>query len=184
MKIIFYKYLLTQAKELSPAERIVYSFLVSKSITLQDCMFDVEGDCLNIGDLYDCVDDNPYLDLYPINNTQISKVLNISRKTAVRSIAKLKELGYITGNYIKVTHDLLCYGYFELLRNDILSGELLIFYSYIKNRAIVYNGVIDTFKTKLAECLDTTKIAITKLLNRLYELNLAKRLNNGKLMVL
>ena len=42
---------------------------------------------------------------------------------------------------------------------------------------------MDTYKRKMALDLGTTTIAITKLLNRLYKLGLAKRLENGKLLI-
>lgn len=184
MKIIFYKTLLTKEKDLTPTERIIYSFLVSKSITLISELFDSDGTCLNVIELYSLVDDDNWIDLYHINNTQISQILNIARKTVTRSIEKLKSHGYIQGDYIHVTKELLENGYFELQRLDILTGELAIFYSFIKHKSLLFGGSIDTYKTRLAECLATTKVAITKLLNRLYALNLAKRLSNGKLMIM
>ena len=184
MKIIFYKSLLTRAKDLSPTERIVYSFLISKSITLMNDFFDSDGTCLDVVELYSYVDDNHWIDLYYMNNTKISSVLNVSRNTIINSIKNLKLLGYIQNDCIFVDKDLLEKGYFELQRLDILTGELAIFYSYVKHKSLFFGGCIDTYKTKLAECLATTKIAITKLLNRLYALNLAKRLNNGKLIIL
>ena len=87
MKIVFYKTLLTRGRNITPTERIVYSFLVSKSITYFSDLFDSDGSC------------------------------------------------------------------------------------------------IDTYKSVLAEQFATTKIAITKLLNRLYELGLVERLENGKLQI-
>lgn len=184
MTIIFYKTLLTEAKDLSPTERIIYSFLVSKSITLISELFDVDGTCLDVVELYSLVEDDNWIDLYYMNNTQIAQKLNIARKTVTRSIEKLKSLGYIKGEYIRVTKELLEKGYFELHRLDMLTGELAIFYSYIKHKSLRFGGCVDTYKTKLAECLATTKVAISKLLNRLYALNLAKRLDDGKLLVL
>lgn len=184
MKIVYYRTLLIEDYSLTPTERIVYSFLVSKSVVLLSEFFDVDGVCYNMSALYESLEENQWLELPVINNSKISVELNISRRTVIRSIKSLEEKGLLRHDCVFVDKKLLERGYIELIHSDILTGELLIFYSYLKDRSRNYCGVIDTYKDKLAECLCTTKTAITKLLNRLYALKLAKRLKNGKLLVL
>ena len=183
MKIVFYKTLLTEYSELTPTEKIVYSFLVSKYITFADFLFESDGKTLRTDDLCELLDESPYIDICNINNTKIAQELNISRKSAIRSMQKLQILGLVKDNSIFIAKELPLNGYFELQNTEVISGELLIFYSYLKNKAKNYNNTLDTYKEKLANELNTTKLAITKLLNRLYSLNLAKRLENGKLLI-
>lgn len=184
MKKVFYKSLLRGAPHLTPTERIIYSFLVSKSITYMDEVFDKYGLCLNMSDLDDILSTNEYIDLYPINFRRLSHELNISLRNIAYGIEKLRKNNYIKDNSIYVNKLLIESGYFELSDDKRLKGELLIFYSYLKHKAEKYGGCIDTFRYKLAEEIGSTKIAVTKLINRLYKLSLAKRLENNKLMIL
>ena len=75
------------------------------------------------------------------------------------------------------------HGYFELIKNEHLKGDLLIFYSYLLDKSKRYGYCIDPYTYKLAEETGKTETAITKLLNRLYRLGLAERLENGKLKI-
>lgn len=121
------------------------------------------------------------------NNTKItyrrrSKLLGISLKSYELCVSQLRSLGYLTEK-----NDLLFniknLRYFPLLVDSGLKGELLIFYSYLKNKSEYFGGTIDTFKYKLAEEFHTTKIAVTNMLNRLYRKGFAERLENGKLKI-
>lgn len=184
MKIVFYRTLLTRGRNITPTERIVYSFLVSKSITYFNDLFDKDGNCLDVISLYDTLDYSPWLEIYPISHTKIANELNISRQSVIRSLKNLQYKRYIQNDRIFVNRDLLEQGYFELHLSDVLTGELLIFYSFLKEKSKNYNNCIDTYKEGLSIQMNTTKIAITKLLNRLYALGLAERLDNGKLRIL
>lgn len=149
-----------------PSERIIYSILAS---------FAKYQGKRNNGDWYE----------YKISNIQqFCKDLNITRRTYYRAIDDLSKKKLLKGNLVLVPQSLIERGYFKLYNYDKIGNLLLIFYSYLKDRSSNYSGVIDTYKDKLAECLCTTKTAITKLLNRLYVLKLAKRLKNGELLVL
>ena len=183
MRIVFYRTLYTRARNLTTTERILYSFLVSKSITFMDSVFYSKGSCIDMGDLYDLISEDNYIDIYPISLRKIAYELNISLQTVVTGMESLRKYRYIRDNYIYVNKELLENGYITLYVEKGIKGELLIFYSYIKHRAFKYNGCIDTYKRKMALDLGTTTIAITKLLNRLYKLGLAKRLENGKLLI-
>ena len=118
---------------------------------------------------------------------KISKELGITNHTVCYSLQLLKECGLLSSddtNYqILYVDGIMDKGFFKLQKESGLNGKLLIFYSYIKNKSEQFGGQIDTYKWKLAEELKTTKVAITNLLNRLYKLRLAKRLNNGNLIL-
>lgn len=184
MKIIFYKTLLTGAKNLTPTERIIYSFLVSKSITFIPDFFDSDGTCLNIDGVYEYVEDNHWIDLFPISIRKMANELNITQPTVINGMKKLRKLNYINDEYIFVDKELLINGYFELHRLDLLSGQVLIFYSYIKHKAEMFGNSIDTYRSKLAETLGIKIYSINQYLAKLYKLNLIKRLDNNKLLVL
>ena len=184
MKIIFYKTLLNGAKNLTPTERIIYSFLVSKSITFISDFFDNDGICLNIDGVYEYVEDNHWIDLFPISIRKMANELNITQPTVINGMKKLRKLNYINDEYIFVDKELLINGYFELHRLDLLSGQVLIFYSYIKHKAEMFGNSIDTYRSKLAETLGIKIYSINQYLAKLYKLNLIKRLDNNKLLVL
>ena len=185
MKIIFYRTLLHRAKNITPSERILYSFLVAKSISRLESIFDADGQCLNLDELMVQLKDyKKRVAICELNHSKIASELNQTRKTVINGLKHLTELGYIGKDWIYINEVLIRHGYFELHHTDILTGELLIFYSYLRDKSAKYNCCIDTFKVKLGEQIgDKSKIAITKYLNRLYKLELAERLDNGKLLI-
>lgn len=155
---VFYRYLLT-FNELTPNEKIILSYLTRRSFYSQN---------------------------QPIDKTKIAKKLGLTRQNVTTSIKKLQVLGFCDDNgtiYNKTMENIVEHGYFELVGQEKLKGELLIFYSYLLQKSKRYRYCIDTYKCKLAEELGKTTTAITKLLNRLYKLDLAKRLDNGKLKI-
>lgn len=185
-KIIFYRSLLKGVKELTPNEKIVYSFLVYKSLCKTDWAFkggklDKEAICCFINN------NNSLISIRNFNKSKIAKTLYISVNTITRSFCNLEKYGYIkndgTNWWVFVNWELLSNGYFELYHLDKLKGDLAIFFAYIADKGSRHNYNIDTWKTQMAKDLDKTKLAITKLLNRLYRLKLAKRLDNGRLLV-
>ena len=188
MTIIFYRTLLKGVKNLTADEKILYSFLVSKSITDYGEFFDRDGQCLNREILVDFIGNSYNLKIKEINNTQVAKALCISRQSVINLKQTLFNKGFIRYDdndnlCLFVSNVLFKYGYFELVGREKLKGELLIFYSYLLQKSKRYRYCIDTYKCKLAEELGKTTTAITKLLNRLYKLDLAKRLDNGKLKI-
>lgn len=111
------------------------------------------------------------------NNTQIATVLNLSRKTVVDALKTINKSNWISNKHIVQG------GYFELKHHDLLKGELLIFYSFLLSMSEKYDHCIDTYKAKIGKYIGKEKVAVTKLLNRLYKVELAERLANGKLLI-
>lgn len=184
MKIVFYRTLLKRARNLTPNERILYSFLAAKSITRLEQVFDVDGEKINEENLKDIIrEGKERCELCEINNSKLARELHQTRKTIIEGKKHLKEHKYIGNNWIYISEELLEHGYFELVNADKLRGELLIFYSYLLNKAKKYEYRIDTYKYKIAEQIGKSEIAVTDMLNRLYRKGLAERMKDGKLLI-
>ena len=189
MKLVFYKTLLKRGKNLTANERILYSFLVSKSISRIDEVFDKNGQMINYGVLLDVLNENNNkLPLCEISHAKLAKELGVTRVNIINGFKHLRELGYILQDsngkdYVFTNEILLEHGYFLLADNKDIGGELLIFYSYLIDRINVYDNCVDIPKERLAVDIGKTFVATTKLLNRLYDLGLAKRLENGKIFI-
>ena len=78
MKVIYYRALIKGTNKLTPDEKILYSFLVSKSITDCNDLFNSDGLTINKDALYDCDD---YIELKEMNNSKISRELGITRQS-------------------------------------------------------------------------------------------------------
>lgn len=140
-------------KDLTPNCKIILSDLISKKDIIKD-----------------------------VSQRKHSKELNISLKSYSLCINTLRSKGCIDKDN-SVLIDLSSIKYFPLLIDSGLKSELLIFYSYLKNKCEYFGGSIDTFKYKIAKDFCTTKIAVTNMLNRLYRKGLAERLPNGRLKI-
>lgn len=178
--IPFYKELLYD-NSLTPNERIVYSYLIYKSISHIGCAFNQDGIDMDV--ITDTLETERYITMYKISYRKLADELCMSPRSVIDILHDFKFYGIIDGDDIHIPSAIVNGGYFPLCLRKELNGKLLIFYSYIKNKSEKFGGQIDTFKWKLAEELKTTKIAITNMLNRLYKLKLAKRLSNGNLIV-
>ena len=96
----------------------------------------------------------------------------------------MSECEFIDNDTILVQGGLTTHGYFQLDLNTGLTGELLIFYSYLKDVSKTYNGEINTRKFMIEERMNTTKIAVKKLLLKLYARGLAEKIEKYKLTIL
>jgi len=196
MKIVYYRTLLKKAKNITPDERILYSFLVSKSITEYHEVFDKDGCTVNQDALSELLNQKSRIEVRKINNTQIAKELGITRRSVINATHSLIEKRFISldcygEKCVFISKELFEQGYFELIKKEKLKGELLIFYSYLIDKSKRYcyckkkecDYCLDTHRYKLAEEFGTTEDAIKKHLQRLYRLGLAERLENGKLKI-
>ena len=187
-KIIFYRSLLKGMKELTPNEKILYSFLVSKALTHTKWSFNEKQGKLNKNALINFFkNQGNWLPICNTNHSKIARELHVSRRNVINGFKSLEQYGYIKffKDHWRVYVDwkLLNGGYFELHRLGEVNGMLAIFYAYIADKGSRHDYNIDTWKVQMARDLDTTFVAITNLLNRLYRLKLAKRLDNGRLLV-
>nr|DAW10738.1 MAG TPA: hypothetical protein [Caudoviricetes sp.] len=184
MKMMFYQELLSEM-EYTPNEKIIYSFLIYKSITLIDCAFTSDGTELDYNEIVNTLEWDNVVTMYSISQRKLANALGIANKSVFNA---LKTLDYYSDinlkqSLIKIQPKIIKGKFFPLLLESGLKGELLIFYSYLKHKSEYFGGTIDTFKYKLAEEFHTTKIAVTNMLNRLYRKGFAERLENGKLKI-
>ena len=184
MKIIYYRTLLARGQNITHTERIVYSFLVSKSIMQLDEVFQSDGAYIDISLVYDYLDDSNWVDMFYISMRNLSKELNITLQTAFNSVKRLKEEGYIRNDKIYVNCELLEKGYFELHKSNVLNGQVLIFYSYLKDKAKNEDDKVSINKNSLAELFGVKVYSINQYLQKIYSLGLAKRLDDGKLLIM
>lgn len=123
----------------------------------------------------------------PMRKTPIQKMaddLQVSKRVISYALKKLSECELIENDMILVQGGLTAHGYFQLDMSTGLTGELLIFYSYLKDASKTYNGEINTRKFVIEERMNTTKTAVKKLLLRLYALGLAEKIEKYKLTIL
>lgn len=149
-----------------------------------DEVFQSNGTCVDIELIYDYLDDSNWVDMFYISMRNLSKELNITLQTAFNCVKRLKEEGYICDDKIYVNRMLLEKGYFELDEMNILNGQVLIFYSYLKDKAQNENGEISINKNNLAELFGVKVHSINQYLQKLYSTRLAKRLDDGKLLII
>lgn len=184
MKFMFYQELLDETSY-TPNEKIIYSFLIYKSIPLIDCAFTSDGTELDYNEILSTLEWDNVVAMYSISQRRLADVLGVANKSVFNALKTLTYYGDINQEegLIRINPKVIQGKYFPLLTESGLKGELLIFYSYLRNKSEYFGGVIDTFKYKIAEEFRTTKIAVTNMLNRLYRKGFAERLENGKLKI-
>ena len=183
MRIVFYRSLLHSGYNLTANERILYSFLASKSIMNMDNAFAQDGKNLNYDTLGYIFEDDSYVQMSYFSINTLSSILGISRRCIIDSLNMLKMMRIIDGDSILIDRGFIDEGYFELDTESGTKGELLIFYSFLKDKSSRYGCCIDTFKCKLAEQSDKSTISVKKMLNKLYKMGLIERMDDGKLKI-
>lgn len=191
MKIVFFRQLLLDdaTKQWTASQQIVYSHLLSQSILRLDGVFSASNTSVDFASIItDYCDSDGFIELTKVNIQELALILNLSRQNIYDSIEALKSMQYIDGDTIYCPSDILYHGYFELLTESGLTKHLLIFYSWLKERAKPYNNTIDTYSYRLAELFGTSNCNIRKAISRLENLGFAKRLKTqgnryGKLLI-
>lgn len=198
MKIVFFRNLLFDSvtREWTAAQQIVYSHLLSQSILRLDGIFREGGISIDYAEvILDYSDETGKIKLAEYSVQKLSSVLNLSRQKIYDCIDFLSDIGYIYNNTrqddcaIYCPRDIIYHGFFELKVGSGLSKKLLIFYSWLYERAQHYNGTIDTFSYKLAELFGEKENNIRTMLCRLAEKGYVKRIETedrryGKLKIL
>lgn len=190
MKVNYYRRLLRWDGKLTPTDRIVYDFLLTKSISVCCEIFETDGSGINIEALVEYLKDSGNrLDIYSISYRKLAKELGISLASTYNSLTKLKSLLLIGDDWIDCNPDIPRGGYFEV-RMDLLneiSGKLLIFYSWLCDRA--KNGVVDAHRKIMAKYFNDKETNIHNMLQRLHSMGFVEREsdsmgNYGKLKLL
>lgn len=186
MKIVFYKELLDMRKypDLNYNERIVYSFLVSKSVICDGQYLDKESGELNRDWINADIEQSGFIPMVNFSYRKIAEILHLTLQAIFNIIHSLKDKNYINTTAVKLNKGLIGSGYFELIFKPGLRGKMLITYSYFKEKSSYFNGTLDTHKIKLAQELGVDIEVLKKTLTNLYRLGLIKRLKDNRLQIL
>ena len=146
MKSIYYKRLIADRMELSASERILYSNLVYDAICNYDDTWDKETGEFDAVNLID-VETIPLTMSTACNHLSVK--IQTSKVKAWQSIRKLKEMNIIDDGDIRL-NDIHTNGYFTLMTESGLKGELLIFYSWLLDLS-KWRRVVFCNRKKLSE---------------------------------
>lgn len=165
-KVIFFRSLLTN-NDMTPSEKIVYSAYAALA-------------------MYENHEVKEEWYPFPVDHiNKFYKKLQMSRETVRTALNSLRDKGIVKDNsLIHIPKSLYEQGYFELHRLEDLTGQQLIFYSFIKHKSKKYGGCIDTFRSKLAEQFGVNPYSIKQYLAKLHKMGFVRRLEDGKLMIL
>lgn len=186
MKLVFYKRLIADKCGLTANERIVYSFLVYRSICDYEYAWNPTDGTFDDVAIKECGEyiDLPFCCLKNDNFacTRVAKILNIDKSTVSRSVQKLKFLGIIDISQKTIRHnELFMDGYFEI-NCEKLKGELCIFYYWLKDLK-GDNQYIYANRLKLSSMYYSELQDIRWYLHKLKELGYIERQSDGKLLI-
>lgn len=188
MKRVYFKRLLVDRMGLKASERIVYSFLVYQSICDIEDVWDKETGKFDKFALLDYGDSFQLPDFYFNNKVfnygaKIANFTGVSQPTVSRAIRKLSDIGLIDlKNHFIIHNYIYKDGFFPLVEKKELSGELLIFYSwlyYLKKDGMY----IFASRRKLAKYYHVELEYVRDYIARLHKLNLVERDDFGKLII-
>ena len=176
MRLIYYKGLIAYESELTSTERILYSFLLNKSVNNE--AFDTDGRYCE--DTFDVFDE---FDLPTFNQYDFAeKTKIVSQGSLSLAYRGLIDKGIIDVNRGIIKHnDIARKGYFVLCVESKLKGELLIFYSWLKN--LSKGCPIVATMQRLGTMYNVSMNVIRDYLHRLSGKGLIERDNKGNLII-
>ena len=179
-KLVFYKRLLVDDVDLTPTEKMLYSYLVNVAISQTDDVFDKEdGSYCSI-----VLDELETLDLPPLYQNEITRQFKVFSQGAI-SLAykglKAKRIIDETSQSIQLNKLHSC-GYFTIDVDCGLRGELLIFYSWLKD--LGNGGSILATMEKLSSMYNVRLTNIRDYLFRLRSKNYITRNEKGNIVLL
>lgn len=191
MKSIIYKELLKREIMEEGNDIIVYSFILSKSITQIDCVWDVDSNSLDkecLNEMFEG-EDNTLLDCYELNITKIAYEVGLSERTTKASIDRLKKQKLISKSgygetLIWCNKNIINGGYFTYMPKG-LTGNLAIIYQMLFDKGLKYDNSLNTWRNKLAEQLNVSVSTLDYYLTTLKKKNFIYRnKTNGKIIFL
>lgn len=187
MKIRFYRYLFQNMKELTPTEKVVYSYVLSHSIALEPMFYDDERHICKqyIVEFLEekiAIGARSRVKRYKLSQSKIAKDLGMSRNTVKAVMDSLYEKYTVTDSTIDCPIELINTGYVEC--DTDLSGKQLVLYLYLKDRSQPNHGIITswakTFYQVLGESLQVSEKGIYDLLAALEGKQLIEYLGGSK----
>lgn len=191
---IYYKYLFTLRSSISDSEGIVYSALIYRALENSE-FFSPSGN-LDITAVRAFIQDDSNgtdsgcIYLPKINQSKLARHIGMKRDAVVKILKRLKEKRLVSDHSIVCSTKLVDGGYIQLpvLPDNIpkerkLTSQQRIFYGFLKDRAVPYGGIIDTWASRLAELFGTTQRNAYYLLSELEKKGYAERLPDNKLKI-
>lgn len=187
--MVFYKILFKQREKITGSMALMYSTLVGNSLLRYGEVFDADGnfdyDCAKqtINDLTD--GGNYYIDYYPMKVCKLAKKLGMTPYNVRLTLERLDQANYIgiVSQSIYCPVNLLDEGFMKVPDDTNLKGWQLIDYAFMKDRAYEYYGEIDTWASRLAEMLHTSRENVYMTIKRLKAKGYVERLPNGNLRI-
>lgn len=126
-----------------------------------------------------------YIDCVYINVSHLSRYTGMTKQNVRLTLHRLRNEHYISDDNERIycPINLLDKGFIKIPERTNLKGWQLIDYAFMKDRAKLYGGSIDTWASKLRELLNTTTDNVYKTIERLKQKGYVKRDSNGHLLI-
>ena len=166
---------------LTPNQKIVYSYAISKSIIKNPDLFNKDGDGIDMSylDFAECDNNVISLDFEVKSWGKLANDLGISRRSMTDIKASLFTYGFIDDNQVYFDRDILSSGYFRLICGCGLSKMLLILYSWLYEKSKSFNYTIDTYEWYIAKQFNLSLSNIENMMSRLSKKGYVTRLLNN-----
>lgn len=186
--MVYYRYLFRNEWGLSPNEGLVYSALLSHSLMTSE-NFEINGSfSMEYARTFVAENMEIYgeecIELNPVSTRKLTKVLGMKEDTIRRIRHDLVyKYNLMRRSVIICPLELLEAGYIDIPSNTKLKGRQLTFYGLLKDRGRLYNGVIDTWASKLADIAGINSTNAHKLIVELQKKGFVERMPDGKLKI-
>lgn len=186
MKNVFYTCLFREETLSEPTDKIIYSYLVYKSLASFDCAFDHDGNFV-YEEVKEQLQYQESIGFLKISNYKIAKDLSLSISTVTSSLKRIEDAGLFESDdeyfYLAYTDEIKESKYFLLCQDSGLKGDKLIYYSYLKSKSEYYGGVVPQKDYIQYREMNISRKYYQKIICELKKLGIAERLPNGKLKV-
>ena len=183
MYYVFYRNLLSDPKTemLTPNQKIVYSYAISKSIIKITDLFNKDGEGIDTSLLDFAEGKNNVISLeFELKNwSKLANDLGISRRSMTDIKTSLSSYGFVTDNRVYFDKDILSSGYFRLICGCGLSKMLLILYSWLYEKSKSFDFTIDTYEWHIAKQFNLSLSNIENMMSRLSQKGYVTRLFNS-----
>lgn len=183
MYYVFYRNLLSDPKTemLTPNQKIVYSYAISKSIIKITDLFNKDGEGIDTSLLDFAEGKNNVISLeFELKNwSKLANDLGISRRSMTDIKTSLSSYGFVTDNRVYFDKDILSSGYFRLICGCGLSKMLLILYSWLYEKSKSFDFTIDTYEWHIAKQFNISLSNIENMISRLSQKGYVTRLFNS-----
>ena len=182
-RYVFYRKLLSDPKleMLTPNQKIVYSYAISKSIIKITDLFNKDGEGIDTSLLDFAEGKNNVISLeFELKNwSKLANDLGISRRSMTDIKTSLSSYGFVTDNRVYFDKDILSSGYFRLICGCGLSKMLLILYSWLYEKSKSFDFTIDTYEWHIAKQFNISLSNIENMMSRLSQKRYVTRLFNS-----